>query len=1056
MADKKIKNPLWNSELDIEKRLDFLVENLTLDEKIRCMSNANPEIERLGIRAFNIGGEGAHGVQARHDQGWDLREPDYTTIFPNPIGMSRSWDREMIKEAGKVTGIETRGLFDAGKSGCLSVWAPTVDMERDPRWGRNEEAYGEDPYLTGELAGAYVEGMQGDDDFYLRCAATLKHFYANNVEEDRTFVSSSVDPRNKREYYHEPFRKIIVEHGAEAVMTAYNEINGVPCMLISDIKDYAKNKWGLHHVVTDGGDVLQTVNQHEYFGTDAQTVAAGLKAGIDSFSDNTVKIEEAVREAYEQGLIDINDINEAVRNRFGTMIRLGLFDAYGESPYSHITIEDVGTKENQETALKIGQNSVVLLENKGILPIDASKADGDICVLGPLADVWQLDWYSGLPPYYVTGLEGIRKYVDAPFEKGVCEFKIKADGRYLGLDRDGRLIVTDNAEVFQIEQWDKKQFTLKSSSNGKFLSVRDDIEGGESGDICACKERAFGWFVKEAFKISEFSGDISEDEAEKGTGSKDENGKVVFDCSVACGVTSWNDEAFYIDESGILCVESALDIQQSCGISWKDGADNEILSEKNSDDADVKISKINNFEFELVSDGIAAAAKLARKVKYPILFLGGDPMVTCKEDVDRDDIDFPAYQQRLLEAVYEANENVIVALISNVAFDISWAKEHVKAMILSASGCMELGTAVADNIFGKVSPAGRLSTTWYKDITKLPPKEDYDIITHPRTYAYYDGEVLYPFGYGKTYSEIRYQDMKAEIKDYTKIAVGVSIENAGEYVTDEVVQIYVTKKDSKVPRAIRKLREFERVKNLKPQEKRKVYFEIKISDLRYYDVVEERLILEDGDYIIQAGSSSRNIHLKQTINIKGTSRGIRDAWQVIKADHYDTYENVYLHEGVNGLDAVCTLDNKTEGEVSYKNVCAFDTNITGVDGNEPANDDGVPAAEIIDNDKNKVNRNKYNLEILASIENGGKVEVFADNELIGRFVKGQTKTADIHSEIGTAAFRTDKKMPWAAFGRKTDFKKYNIVLDGSKIPDGEFELKLKMRGYIRVCCLKMV
>lgn len=1028
MADKKIKNPLWNSELDIKKRLDFLVENLTLDEKIKCMSNANPEIERLGIRAFNVGGEGAHGVQARHDQGWDLKEPDYTTIFPNPIGMSRSWDKELLKEAGKVTGTEIRGLFEAGKSGCLSVWAPTVDMERDPRWGRNEEAYGEDPYLTGELAGAYVEGMQGDDEFYLRCAATLKHFYANNVEEDRTFASSSVDPRNKREYYHEPFRRIIMEHGAEAVMTAYNEINGIPCMLISDIKDHAKNKWGLHHVVTDGGDVLQTVNQHEYFGTDAQTVAAGLKAGIDSFSDNPIKIEEAVREAYEQGLIDINDINEAIINRFGTMIRLGLFDAYGDNPYSYITIEDVGTKENQETALKVGQSSIVLLENQRILPLNASEAVDDICVLGPLADVWQLDWYSGLPPYYVTGLEGIRKYVDAPFENGVCEFKIKADGRYLGLDKDGRIIVTDsaNAEVFQVEQWDKKQFTLKSSSNKKFLSVRDDIEGGESGDICAFKDRAFGWFVKEAFRIKN---DEMDDD-------------IVFDGSLLGEVTSWNDEAFYIDENGVLRVESALDKLQSSGSDWKNDAG-----------AVAKISKVSSFEFELVLNGIEAAAKLAKNVKYPVLFLGGDPMVTCKEDVDRDDIDFPVYQQKLLEAVYEANENLIVVLISNVAFDISWAKEHVKAMILSASGCMELGTAIADNIFGKVSPAGRLSTTWYKDIAKLPAKEDYDIIAHPRTYAYYDGEVLYPFGYGKTYSDIKYQYMEVKIKDYTEIAVSVGIENAGQYMTDEVVQIYVTKRNSKVPRAIRKLRAFERVKDLKLGEKRTVDFKIKISDLKYYDVVEERLILEDGEYIIQAGSSSCDIHLKQTINIKGTSRGIRDAWQTIKADHYDTYENIYLHEGTNGFDAVCTLDNKTEGNVSYKDVCLNKNNLNG---NKNTTNGGISKAEKLDDGKNKMSIKKYTFKVLASIEDGGMVEVFADDEMIGKFVKGQTKTTDIHSEIGQAAFRTDKKMPWAAFGRKTDFKRYDISIDGEKIPDGIFELKLKLKGYIRLCNFQII
>lgn len=1011
MSNKKIKNPLWDNELNIEKRLDFLINSLTLDEKISCMSNANPDIDRLGIRAFNIGGEGAHGVQARHDQGWDLREPDFTTIFPNPIGMSRSWDEDMLKKSGEVVGIETRGLFAAGKSGSLSVWAPTVDMERDPRWGRNEEAYGEDPYLTGRLAGAYVEGMQGDDDFYLRCAATLKHFCANNVEEDRTFTSSSVDPRNKHEYYHEPFRRIIKEHGAEAMMTAYNEINGVPCMVMRDIKDYAKDRWGLHHVVTDGGDVLQTVNQHEYFGTDAQTVAAGIKAGIDSFSDNREKMEDAVREAYALGLIEMKDIDEAVRNRFGTMIRLGLFDAYGDNPYSQITIEDVSTKKNQETALKMGQESVVLLENKeGLLPIDKRDAIGNICVIGPLADVWQLDWYSGLPPYYVTGLDGIKKYTDTSFEKGLCRFKIKADGKYLGLDKEDRLVIVDekNAEIFEVEQWDKKQFTLKSCSKGKFLSVRDDINGGESGDICACKERAFGWFVKEAFKISESDGELSKKEAEETKVSQNENRQIIFNSSVSCGVTSWNDETLYIDENGKLYVESALQKTEKC-----DGCET-----------------VSHFEFELVSDGIEKAVKLAKKVKYPILFLGGDPMITCKEDVDREDIDFPAYQQELLEAVYEANQNVIIVLISNVAFDISWAKEHIKSILLSASGCMELGTAIADNIFGKVSPAGRLSTTWYKELAKLPPKEDYDIIAHPRTYAYYDDEVLYPFGYGKTYSEVRYLDMTAEIKDYTKIAVTVEVENTGKYVTDEVVQIYVTKKGSAVKRAIRELKAFERVKELASGERRTVRLEIKIGDLKYYDVADERFILEDGEYEIQAGSSSRDIHLRKSVNIKGTARSSRDVWQTIKADHYDKYENIYLYEGINGFDAVCTLDNKTEGEVSYSNVCVKKA---------------CPFKP-----------EKYFLEILGSIEDDGVVEVFADDEKIGCFVKGQTKTADIHSEIGTAALRTDKKMPWAAFGRKTDFKKYDIELDGNKIPDGEFELKLKMRGYIRVCSFKML
>lgn len=202
------------------------------------------------------------------------------------------------------------------------------------------------------------------------------------------------------------------------------------------------------------------------------------------------------------------------------------------------------------------------------------------------------------------------------------------------------------------------------------MSVRDDINGGESGDICACKERAFGWFVKEAFKISESDGELSKKEAEETKVSQNENRQIIFNSSVSCGVTSWNDETLYIDENGKLCVESALQKTEKCDYGNNDEVVEESMSQKmsaneeNRNEIDKSV-KISHFEFELVSDGIEKAVKLAKKVKYPILFLGGDPMITCKEDVDREDIDFPAYQQELLEAVYEANQNVIIVLISN-------------------------------------------------------------------------------------------------------------------------------------------------------------------------------------------------------------------------------------------------------------------------------------------------------------------------------------------------------------------------------------------------------
>ena len=366
MSKTYYDTPLWDSSLSIEERLDYLLSEMTLEEKIQSMGTGNPEIERLGVPAFQVGGEAAHGVQARHDQEFDVHEPDLTTIFQNPIGMSASFDEELIRKAGKVVGTEVRGLYSREHEGILSVWAPTIDMERDPRWGRTEEAYGEDPLLTGKMAGAYVEGLQGEDDQYLLTAATLKHFYANNVEDGRVWKSSTISPRNKWEYYLEPFRQVIKEHGAEALMTAYNEINGVPGMLNPEVQRILKDQWGLHHVVCDGADVSQTVDFHHYYATHADTIVGGLAAGIDCFTDSEEMVWNAVREALEDGKITPDDLTPALRCHYGTLIRLGFFDAKGENPYASVGMKDVGTKANQAVSRKMATEGVVLLQNKQI------------------------------------------------------------------------------------------------------------------------------------------------------------------------------------------------------------------------------------------------------------------------------------------------------------------------------------------------------------------------------------------------------------------------------------------------------------------------------------------------------------------------------------------------------------------------------------------------------------------------------------------------------------------------------------------------------------------
>lgn len=981
---KDYKNtPLWNSGLSEEERLQYLLRELTLDEKFACLGTGNPAIERLGIPAFGVGGEGAHGVQARHDQGYDKGEPVATTIFPNPIGMSASWDRELIKEAGTVVGTEARALYEEGLHGSLSLWAPTVDMERDPRWGRTEEGYGEDPYLTAEMAGAYVEGMQGDHPHYLRCGATLKHYYANNVEQGRTYISSSVDLRNKYEYYLEPFRKVITEHHVEGMMTAYNEINGIPCMLLDNDIKLAKS-WGLGHVVSDGGDVNQTVHFHKYFKRHSETVAAGLKAGMDCFTDDIEMVEAAAREAYEHHMIQMEDIDKALYRHFRVMLRLGFFDRGGRNPYEQITMEEVGTAQSQKVARDITAESVVMVKNDGILPLGAQKAAEDHCnllsqdsgdnvssslqsydvsqrlhterenvksklaVIGPLSDVWYKDWYSGVPPYFVTPLDGVKNALQPESlnsrisgKQSVTEGKrnsqtselhsavsgnatvrIKVstgveENAYLGLQSDGKsigLVSKEAAESFILTDWGDGKVTLRAKSNGLLLTTQDDESIGEKGDILAAKEEAFGWFVKEIFYIEKkqdsyantFAASIQKSDAfaenenveQPDAFAENENAKQpdVFaeyknaKQPVAFSLKTWDQQGISIDEKGALRKD-----RKAIGLSVK---------------------------IEVVEDGIAQAAIAAKEADTVLLFLGANPMITCKEEIDRTHIMLPDTQKKLLEEVCKVNSNVILVLVSSVPYDLRMAQncENVRAILLCAEGSMELGNAVMDVITGKKSVAGRLPMTWYGSLERFPDINDYDIIQKGRTYQYYEGKALYPFGYGLTYSEMEYSGLTVQLKDYTKLLVQAEVSNIGKYCSDEVVQLYIRKKDSVVKRPFCQLKGFERLKDLKPGEKRNVSFTVPLEELKYYDVIAKEKLLEPGEYEILLGRSSKDILQSQSIVLNGTKRPCRDGFATNESECFDRALHYVLCSGHLGYTSVCTKNESDTIILDYEKV----------------------------------------------------------------------------------------------------------------------------------------
>ena len=871
---EKKNTPFWDSALPIEKRLDWLMAEMTIEEKLGCLASGMKPIERLGIPAMSLGGEAAHGVEARNDQN-DLKEPEPTTSFVQPIGMSATWDTELIRRAGAVTGTETRVIYHRHPDRGLIRWAPTVDLERDPRWGRTEEGYGEDPYLTGEMASAYVQGMQGDNPNYLRVAATLKHFYANNTETGRGWKNVSIDPRNQYELYLEPFRRVIEKGGAEAVMTAYNAINGIPGMLNPQVRHVLKEEYGLKHAVCDGGAMALLTALHHYYGTDAEAIAGAVKAGVDAMSDNPAMVEKAAKEAWELGLLTESEIDEALRNAFRTRLRLGIYDREPGNPYDRVTEENLDSEENRAVCRQMSREAVVLLKNEdGFLPLNPEKA-GSIAVVGPMGDAWYPDWYGGTPPFTSTLLEGIRETAGkaAAFEDGCDQVVFRLGEKAIAVAEDGALCISHEPDVFIHEDWGEGSHTFRCVRTGKYMNTRlyqqpGGQEGAEApGRIAAEKDNTLNWFVMEIFHVEE-----------------KEDGNVILTNRFGSPVQ--------------VCEDGSL---------WS-----------------MKPGEGTAFRMETVKDGQVAAVELAKEKETVVLALGCNSMINAKEEVDRGTIELPPAQRRLMEAVYEANRNVVLVLFSNYPYAIGWAREKIPAIVWSATGAQDMGAAMAETLFGANNPAGRLNMTWYQGDDQLPDIEDYDIIKGGRTYRYFQGEALYPFGYGMSYTRFAYSDLKVEATEVGNLRVTFRVENTGDRTGDEVAQVYGVAPVSRVKKPLRQLLGFRRLKGMEPGESRMVELTVDREEFRFYDVIGRRLMVEAGRYRIYAGPSSAVEAVSVWAELPGERPGKRDTARKTAADHYDDYENISLTEGHFGLTAATVKDASAKGVLCYRD-CLVDS-----------------------------------------------------------------------------------------------------------------------------------
>lgn len=812
-----------DSSLSFDERVKDLLSRLTIKEKAGLMSNHMAAVPRLDIGEWYVGAEVARGYVSRNPE-----EP--TTVFPQPIGLSGTFDTELMEKAGLAAGKEARVLNKRHPSGHLMLWGPTVDLCRNPLWGRNEEGYGEDPFLTGEMSAAYTKGLADRQGEYMQSIPTLKHFCANNTENERGTASSDIEPRTLNEYYYAAFERPITYGGAYSVMAAYNELSGVPAVINPDIQKVLKDKWGLGFVVTDGGDFSQNVTFHGYSTSHAETIALAIKNGTDVMTDCEDVVQAAVLEAVKSGLVSEKDIDKALYNTMLARFRLGEFDE--KHPFSDIDESVLDCDEHKKLNHRAALEQAVLLKNNGILPLDTNKS---VAVIGLNGNCNLMDWYTGYSSYNTTILDGISgKFAGAMYDNGCDRVVIKSEltGKYLGVSDDDTVSAIyekdDPRALFEKAEYGHDETTYRSLYNNRYITE----------NTCKCdSESTYRWYSQEIMKPQKH-GD-----------------KVLY--------RTYFGKALGVDEKG------KLTLVKQFGLS-----DDKMFSE------------------EIVSDGIRRAAELAEKADYAIVCIGNDPMIVAREMYDRKTLSLPAHDSALAKAVYSTNNKCVMAVVSSYPFSICEEQEYMPAIIYTTHAGPELGNAFAKVISGEYSPAGRLAQTWYKSEYELAPIESYDIIENDMTYLYYKGKPLYPFGYGLSYARFEYSDL--EVTEYDdSINISFDVRNVSDIDGDEVVQVYFRAEDPSVKRPLKQLTAFARV-HIGCGQTQHIEFDISKSELRFYDVSRERFTIEQGRYTFMAGASSDDIRLTKTIEVSGEKIPPRELCKSILAKNYDGKYNTKM------------------------------------------------------------------------------------------------------------------------------------------------------------------
>ncbi|MFC6079965.1 glycoside hydrolase family 3 C-terminal domain-containing protein [Sphaerisporangium aureirubrum] len=818
--------------LPLAARIADLLTRLTLEEKLGLLHQYQAAVPRLGLGSFRTGTEALHGLA------W----LGPATVFPQAVGLASTWDPGLVREVGAATGDEVVAFHRKDPAGAgLNVWAPVVNPLRDPRWGRNEEGYSEDPWLTGVMGTAFARGLRGDHRV-LRTAPTLKHFLAYNNETDRCVTSSNLPPRVLYEYELAAFRPAIESGAAVSLMPSYNLVNGRPAMLSPLINDVVRGWTGDDLlVVSDAYAPANLTGLQDYYGDPAAAYAAAVRAGLDSFTQDDDRPADTLghlRAALERGLLGEDDVDTAVRHALSVRFRLGEFDP--ATPYDDITEEVVNRPEHQALARRAATRSFVLLKNEGLLPLGRPAK---VAVIGQLADTLMEDWYSGTLPYAVTARAGLSERCATEFCEGVDRVALHAPGGPVTAAEDfggGPLVVRQGAEPkatwFDLFDWGGGAYALRAAANGRYVSVGDD------GVLVNDQPGPNGWEVRQTFRL---------DERPRG----------------------------------------ALALRHiSTGRHVELAPDGTLRLADDPDAAAV-------LTLEPVLSGAQAAAGLAAGADVAVVIVGDHPLVNGRETEDRADLALPPAQEALVRAVHAANPATVLVISSGYPFAVTSAQEELPAVLWSAHGGQEYGHALADVLFGNADPAGRLTQTWYRSARELPDLFDYDIIATDSTYMYYRGTPLYPFGHGESYARFEYSGLELSagtVAPGDVLTVRLTVANTGSRPGEEVVQLYTRQRRSRVKQPLRRLRGFERVR-LVPGESRVVTLELKVADLAFWDVTRGRFVVEDAPHKVLVGRSSRDIRLSGRFTVTGERIPPRDPYtSPMGAADNDEYDGVVL------------------------------------------------------------------------------------------------------------------------------------------------------------------